>query len=187
MLDVGCSRKPYYPLFAPFARSYVGVDMSDSPGIPDCLGSAETLPFRDGSFDVVLSTQMIAYLDDPRAGLAEWRRVLRPGGLLLLGTHGLFPNMRDRWRYTDTGLVHLVGAAGFELVELLPSGGAAMALFQLLALYVNLAMEMAPPLRRPLGALVAPLNVLGVALDRLAGRRAAHFASANYLVVARRT
>ena len=42
------------------------------------------LPFADGSFDCVTCGWVIEHLPDPRPGLGEIRRVLRPGGSLLL-------------------------------------------------------------------------------------------------------
>jgi len=47
-------------------------------------GDAGSLPFADASFDVVVSTQVYEYLDDVLGALAEVRRVLRPGGRLLV-------------------------------------------------------------------------------------------------------
>jgi arsenite methyltransferase len=47
-------------------------------------GGAEALPFGDESFDVALSTQVYEYVEDLAAALAEARRVLRPGGRLLV-------------------------------------------------------------------------------------------------------
>lgn len=47
-------------------------------------GSATPLPFADGSFDAVTSTQVYEYVDDIPAALAEAHRVLRPGGKLLV-------------------------------------------------------------------------------------------------------
>jgi len=47
-------------------------------------GSATPLPFPDGSFDAVTSTQVYEYVDDIPAALAEAHRVLRPGGRLLV-------------------------------------------------------------------------------------------------------
>jgi demethylmenaquinone methyltransferase/2-methoxy-6-polyprenyl-1,4-benzoquinol methylase/phosphoethanolamine N-methyltransferase len=55
------------------------------------LGRAESLPFPDGSFDLVLSSLMLHHLDTETKvkALAEWRRVLEPGGLLLLVDFGV--------------------------------------------------------------------------------------------------
>jgi ubiquinone/menaquinone biosynthesis C-methylase UbiE len=47
-------------------------------------GSAEQLPFPDGSFDVVVSTGSIHHWRDPVAGLDEVHRVVRPGGWALM-------------------------------------------------------------------------------------------------------
>lgn len=47
-------------------------------------GDIEKLPYADASFDLVLSTGVIEYLKDDRTVLAEFRRVLRPGGHLIL-------------------------------------------------------------------------------------------------------
>jgi SAM-dependent methyltransferase len=47
-------------------------------------GEATTLPFADGTFDAVTSTQVYEYVTDMPRALAEARRVLRPGGRLLV-------------------------------------------------------------------------------------------------------
>jgi SAM-dependent methyltransferase len=51
-----------------------------------CVG-AESLPFPDGAFDVVVSTLVLCTVPDPTAAVAEARRVLRPGGRLLYLEH----------------------------------------------------------------------------------------------------
>lgn len=51
-----------------------------------CVGSVLELPFRDGAFDVVLSTEVIEHTPNPPAGLAEMARVVRPGGRLVVTT-----------------------------------------------------------------------------------------------------
>jgi SAM-dependent methyltransferase len=51
-----------------------------------CVG-AESLPFPDGAFDVVVSTLVLCTVPDPAAAVAEARRVLRPGGRLLYLEH----------------------------------------------------------------------------------------------------
>lgn len=47
-------------------------------------GDAGRLPFADAAFDAVVSTEAFHWFPDPRRALAEFRRVLRPGGRLLL-------------------------------------------------------------------------------------------------------
>lgn len=54
------------------------------------VSSAETLPYRDASFDAVFAGEIVEHLLDPGAALREWLRVLRPGGRLVLTT----PNRR---------------------------------------------------------------------------------------------
>ena len=46
----------------------------------------EQLPFTDGSFDRVLSIQVVEHLLDPKTGIQELVRVLKPGGTLVLST-----------------------------------------------------------------------------------------------------
>lgn len=48
------------------------------------LGDASALPLREGAFDVVVSSSVWHYLRAPDLALAEWRRVLRPGGSLIV-------------------------------------------------------------------------------------------------------
>ncbi|HOA90008.1 class I SAM-dependent methyltransferase [Propioniciclava tarda] len=50
-------------------------------------GDAVALPFADGTFDTVLSTYLLCSVADVRVVLAEARRVLVPGGRLLLADH----------------------------------------------------------------------------------------------------
>ena len=61
------------PPFVAAARAKFGeVDVRE--------GVAEQLPFPDGSFDIVLAQLVVHFMADPVAGLAEMRRVARPGG-----------------------------------------------------------------------------------------------------------
>ncbi len=55
-------------------------------------GTAEALPFDAASFDTVVCTFTLCSVCTPAAALAEARRVLRPGGVLLFCEHGLAPD-----------------------------------------------------------------------------------------------
>lgn len=100
-----------------FAGPYVGVDMREGPGV-DIVGTADALPFDDASFDVVVSTEMLEHDPAPWLSLAEMRRVLRPGGHLLLTTRGNgFGEHRepaDYWRFMPDAMVRLLELAGCE-------------------------------------------------------------------------
>ncbi len=61
------------------------------PGWEWVVADAVDLPWSDASFDVVYAGEIIEHLPDPGSALREWRRVLAPGGTLILST----PN-RDR-------------------------------------------------------------------------------------------
>lgn len=51
------------------------------------VGDAERLEFPDGSFDTVVATLALCTIPDPRRAVAEARRVLRPGGQMVLLEH----------------------------------------------------------------------------------------------------
>jgi ubiquinone/menaquinone biosynthesis C-methylase UbiE len=55
-------------------------------------GDVQSLAFDDASFDTVVCTFSLCTIPDERRALVEARRVLRPGGLLLLAEHVRSPN-----------------------------------------------------------------------------------------------
>ncbi len=89
------------------------------------LGVAEALPFEDGSFDAVASTNTVYFWPDPARAFAETRRVLAPGGVLALGFSGA-EKLRAFGAITrhgfhfhgDRELAAAAAAAGFGRVEL---------------------------------------------------------------------
>jgi malonyl-CoA O-methyltransferase len=64
---------------------------------------AYTLPFRDGSFDLIFSNLMLQWCDDLDAVFAEIARVLRPGGALIFSTFGpdTLLELRESWSASD--------------------------------------------------------------------------------------
>jgi SAM-dependent methyltransferase len=76
-------------------------------------GEGEHLPYRDATFDVVLSTEVIEHVRDDRAAVAEMVRVLRPGGRAVIfcpnrwypvEQHGVY--WRGRYRFGNIPLVN---------------------------------------------------------------------------------
>ena len=54
----------------------------DTPAVSLFKGRAENLPFAESSFDAVVFTYLLRYVEDPEATLGELSRVLKPGGQL---------------------------------------------------------------------------------------------------------
>lgn len=95
------------------------------------VGDAEHLPFDDATFDTVTAVLSLCTIPRPEVALAEARRVLRPGGRLLLLDHvgSTWPPVRlGQWlveactipsageHFTRRQIGH-VGALGFEITE----------------------------------------------------------------------
>ncbi len=104
VLEIGIGSGLNLPLYGPDVSEVVGVDPSpallsragDAAGrcrAPVTLleGSAEALGLEDRSFDTVVTTWSLCTIPDARQALAEVRRVLRPGGVLLFVEHGRAP------------------------------------------------------------------------------------------------
>jgi SAM-dependent methyltransferase len=165
LLDVGCGKKPYYPLFAGRVSEYVGADVVENP-VAELLGPVEALPVADGSFDVVLCTQVLEHCDDPVRAVRELRRVTAPGGRVLASTHGTWvyhPSPQDFWRWTHAGLARLFEQNGtWASVEVTAAQGTAATLTMILATYLDIALRRTVLSRPPVWA----LNRLGAALDR---------------------
>jgi SAM-dependent methyltransferase len=188
VLDVGCGPKPYFPFFEPHAAEYVGVDVANPSA--ELEGTVESLPVPDGSFELVLCTQVLEHADDPARAVSELRRVVAPGGRVLASTHGVqvyHPNPDDYWRWTHVGLERLFSEHGdWASVTVTPGSGTAACVGMVVGIYVNLALRKArlTPLAR--GA-VWTLNRTAEAVDRhsrRAGEPRAGALFANYHVVA---
>lgn len=179
LLDVGCGSKPFARWFRGHVTRYLGADLAASPylgggrdGRPEVFARAESLPFRDGSVDTVLGLSMLEHLPEPASLLGEARRVLRPGGMLLLEFPQMVPlhdEPHDYFRYTRHGAACLLERAGFEPLEYIPLGG----------LMTRVGMSAIAALNRlnrgparvltelPVRALYVGLQLLFAGLDRL--------------------
>jgi SAM-dependent methyltransferase len=193
LLDIGCGAMPYRTLFAPITRTYAGADLPPNP-LATYHCPADALAVADASFDVTLSTQMLEHVRDPVRCVAEMSRVLRPGGIALISTHGVWPyhpSPTDLWRWTHAGLEAVVAdAGGLELVEIVPHRSSAACLAGLAAFLIHHAtLETRLP-GRLRAYLVAACNAGGVIGDRILGDRLRfpdeHSLVSNFLVIARR-
>jgi len=129
ILDVGCGTGANLLMLSKYGDAE-GVDVSEDAlafcrerGLGNVkLGAAEDLPYDDGTFDLVTALDVVEHLDDDLAGLREMRRVLRPGGRVLLfvptfmflwGLQDDVSNHRRRYRMPE--LQRVLEQAGFEV------------------------------------------------------------------------
>lgn len=92
------------------------VDRSPFPGTRIC-SDAHQLGLRDASVDCVFSTGTFEHIAEPARALREFRRVLKPGGLIHIETPFIFPfhpDPEDHTRWTLDGLSALCAREGFE-------------------------------------------------------------------------
>jgi ubiquinone/menaquinone biosynthesis C-methylase UbiE len=90
LLDVGCGGGGVARLLRERVGNVVAVDVAESPewkeepGLTYRVADGEALPFEDASFDLVHSKDSLHHMKHPERALAEYRRVLRPGGTALI-------------------------------------------------------------------------------------------------------
>jgi SAM-dependent methyltransferase len=99
VLDAGCGRSLFTEIRPDWPFTIVAADVdhdlllsrkAEFPQVRWAVADAHPLPFRDGAFDALFAGELVEHLPDPRPGVDEFRRVLRPGGRLILTT----PNRR---------------------------------------------------------------------------------------------
>ncbi len=115
-LDIGAGGSGYHRFFP----NRLSVDI-DPERKPDVVADAQKLPFSDGEYEMVLCTEVLEHVRNPKAAMDEIFRVLKPGGMVVLTTRFVYPihdAPNDFWRYTRYGLLHQF--RNFEVIEIVP-------------------------------------------------------------------
>ncbi len=104
----------FMPLACELARRRCGPDVEIREA------SITALPFADGSFDAVVSADVICQVDNPEVAAAEFFRVLRPGGRVIINVPAYMwmwsyhdDTCQTRHRYTRAEMDVLLARAGF--------------------------------------------------------------------------
>src|SRR5262245_36203580 len=185
LLDVGGRVSPYARLVAESQGPAAGpihhfvLDPDHRAAGADVISTAERLPIGTGTVGMVLCTQVLEHVADPRAAVSEMARVLPRDGVCLLSTHGSWfyhPDPEDFWRWTPAGLERLFREAGFERVRVRPVGRTkrSLATLMLTALDRSLGEGVIGGLVRAI--VIAPSNWLLWSLlrSRITGRDSQH-------------
>lgn len=122
VLDIGSYdvNGSYRTLFDAAGWSYLGVDLSEGPGVDVVLKDPYQLPLASGSFDLVISGQAFEHVEFFWHSWFEMLRVLRTGGEIFLIAPSRGPEHRypqDCWRFYPDGYRALAKLGGCELVS----------------------------------------------------------------------
>lgn len=151
VLLLGCGDAGERPMLEARGLTVVGFDIRRSAGV-DVLGDAHKLPFRDASFDIVLSMQVLEHLRSPWLAASETARVLQPEGWFIGSVAFMKPYHGSYFHMSHLGVQQLLSTAGLTVDKL---AGAQSVTYSIYG-------EMLPFVSRPLRR-----AVLG-AFDRLA-------------------
>ena len=177
VLDIFCGSRPYDDLLPTGARC-VGMDVTDRYGTADVV-TEEFLPFPDQSFDLVMCIEAFYHVADSKLGVAEMRRVLRPGGSVVIAVHFAFDYDPTDFEHRFTPLSLMALFADWEDVRVVENGGWGVSLATLNGRVIRLKQ---PGLQSWLGRLTRPLfaiaylalNAIGWLIDRRERRSAGH-------------
>jgi SAM-dependent methyltransferase len=180
ILDIGCGTKPYRGLFD--NPAYIGLEVNrDSPlgshRKPDVYYDGRHIPLPDASVESVLCSQVLEHVFEPGDFLAELRRVLVPGGRILLTVPFVWDEHEqpfDYARYSSFGLRHLFESAGFSQLDHARTLAGASIFPQLLLAYAYKVLHPLPrwPRMLLLAGLSLPMNLAGLALEALGSGKA---------------
>jgi SAM-dependent methyltransferase len=119
MLDLGCGPRDQAVAAEHYSLRYVGVDYSSPKA--DLLADAHSIPFADGTFDVVLSYAVLEHLYNPFVAMQEVARVLRPGGAIVAAVSQGEPFHDSYFHHTGFGVLTVLQEARLRPVVLWPS------------------------------------------------------------------
>jgi SAM-dependent methyltransferase len=104
LLDLGGRESPYEELAKGFPVRWVSVDLKRY-GRTEIQVDGQGLAFRENTFDLVLCTQVFAYIPNLSSVVGEIHRVLKPGGRAILTESAIFPpwGNGNRWRILPEG------------------------------------------------------------------------------------
>ncbi|MBP6004843.1 MAG: class I SAM-dependent methyltransferase [Pyrinomonadaceae bacterium] len=197
LLDVGCGIKPFEATLAPFVERYIGLEYSPESGYlgnkADFCGDAALLPLADESVDTVLCTEVMEHVPDPEKTIAEFARVLRPGGTLITTAPFVYPihDKYDFFRYSPDGLAAIMKRNGMTIDKVEPLSGTAVTLAAMFNLYWYDVGFMWTKWLYPIGLILRPalwlvcfvVNVLGGLFEKVVPSTHMSF---NHLTIARK-
>ncbi|MEP6754797.1 MAG: class I SAM-dependent methyltransferase [Chthonomonadales bacterium] len=119
ILDIGCGTGAMSQKLAKFGQvvsadfSPLALEFSRKRGLTDlCAADAMRLPIQSQTFDLIIALDILEHLPDDEAALAEFQRILKPGGRVI----ATVPAYMSLWSGHDVALMHFrrYTASGFR-------------------------------------------------------------------------
>lgn len=126
-LDAGAGQLAWRPFLRARASDYLAVDRgAGHPDLDLCCDLEGRIPLPDGSIDTIFCCSVLEHTHDPAAILREFRRILRPGGHVVLSVPFLYylhDPPRDYWRFSRYCVANMAESAELDVIECTTCGG----------------------------------------------------------------
>ena len=164
ILDLGAGNRRRAP-------NVINLEIEATPEV-DIIADGHLLPFKDNTFDAVISEAVLEHVHAPDTVVSEIYRVLKPGGYICVAVpflQGYHASPSDYQRWTVTGIVQLCSA--FTEIESGACAGPTTALHWVFREYVGLicsfgSLILAKVISLLVGWLTFPFLLLDVPLSR---------------------
>ncbi len=125
ILDAGSGGVDRYSKAFPKMKKIITLDINEKNN-PDIVASIDKIPLENEFVDSIICTQVIGDVVDFKKAIKEFKRVLKPEGIIMLSEsfmNEIHGEPYDYWRFTKYGLERLFKEQNFEIVKLEQLGG----------------------------------------------------------------
>jgi SAM-dependent methyltransferase len=174
-LQIGAARTRLHP-------AVLNLDIAYNPHL-DCCARAESLPFKNCSFSLEVSQEVLEHVRELTSAVQEMYRVLREDGRCYCQvpfTIGYHPGPTDFWRFTREGIREIFEQAGFVYEEMGITVGPAVGWYRITVEFVavlagGVTQKLYYPIKAFMALVLYPVKLLDPLLlrnkhaDRIAG------------------
>jgi SAM-dependent methyltransferase len=132
VLDIGCGKQPFRPVFEGYGYRYYGLDVQTHENtavdfIAPIDGELPAELLSQGGYDFILCTEVLEHVSNWNVAFSNMARLLKPGGRLLLSCphfYQLHEEPYDFWRPTNHAIEIFARNYGFQVLRVEKAGGA---------------------------------------------------------------